>query len=141
MGQPHDDHFRRLDGIGRVLHLADALQQHLPGAGQRAHAQAVAQFLAAHPFDLRHGGIVERFRQQLGTGQEMHDLEQIIKNRRRIGAVLIHGGELVEGTRRVALQRLFQQIEALRPVGQAQHVAHQVFADFAFGHGDGLIQQ
>ena len=52
VAQPDQHHLRRGAAVGGDFHLADALQQHLPGAGQHRNGQAVGEFSAAGAFGL-----------------------------------------------------------------------------------------
>ena len=43
IGEAHQHHLGRLDRRGRGLHLGEALQQHLPGAGEHRHRERLGQ--------------------------------------------------------------------------------------------------
>src|SRR3546814_2678575 len=70
-----------------------------------------------------HRGVVRVIRRQPQPGQPMRQLEHVLDQRDRIGAGIVHVGELHERPARVAAQQRLRQIEDLRPVGEAQHLA------------------
>ncbi len=127
IGEAHQHHLGGLQRRRRDLHLAEPLQQHLPGAGQRRHARASAA--SGRPrgaIALDHRIALAGARRELEAGQEMRELEQILQHHHRVGAAVVERRHLVERRRRIAAQHRFEQVEEQAAVGDAEHVAHRL---------------
>ena len=68
VAEPDQHHLGGGAPVGRGLHLADALQQHLPGARQHRHRQLLGQRRAARALGLRQLGTVAQRRDRLQPG-------------------------------------------------------------------------
>ena len=141
MAQPDQHHLRRRPPIRRGLHLAYALQQHLPGARQGGHRKLVRQRCAAGALGLRQFGRMAQFGDRFQPGQDMDQLQQVAEEHAQIGAPFMRAVGDPQDLRRFAGQHGFQHVEHRFPIGQAQHVGHRFHGDLAFGLGDGLVEQ
>ena len=61
----------------------------------------------------------------------MRQLQHVLQHDRGIGAGLVHAGEALERLGRLALQHVVIEIDQLRAVGEAEHVAHLRLVDRA----------
>ena len=89
IGEAHQHHLGGLDRRGRGLHLAEALEQHLPGARQHRHRQLRGQRPGALAVAFGHRVAGAGLGRELQPGQEMRELEQILHHQQRIGAAVI----------------------------------------------------
>ena len=142
VGQADQHHLRGLQARRRAPRLAQALEQHLPGARQHRQRQPLRHVSAADPLGLGHAGAFEGLGHQLGAGHEVADLKQVLEHDRRVGAGLVQGAEHLEGLGRSAAHHRLEQVEDPRPVGQAEHGAHRLGLDpAAAGQRDRLVEQ
>ncbi len=125
-----------------IAHFEQALEQHLPGAGERGDLQFRRQVRRA--FGLARGSIEEALggRRHFQAGEEMSDFQQILHHRQRIGAGIIERAQIIERGRHFAAHHFFEQVQHPPAIRQPQHVAHVLGRDRAFFVvGDGLVKQ
>ena len=127
VGKTHEHHFRGLDRRGCGLHLFEALQQHLPGAGEHRHGQPFGERPSPHAVAFGDRIASPGFRRELQPGHEMAEVEEILQDHQRVGPALIKPTHLRERSRRIAAQHVLQQIEDEPAIGDTQHVAHRGF--------------
>jgi hypothetical protein len=89
IGQPHQRHLGRRQCIGRVAHFHQALEQHLPGACQRRHAELAGHGHGARRF--RAAAIEKSFgaRRHFHPRKEMRGLQEVLHDDERIGALVV----------------------------------------------------
>ena len=141
IGETDQDHLGRLQGHRGYTHLAKALEQHLPGARQNSHRQAVRHVAAAHPLGLGHAGALGNLGHHLDAGQPVDEVKHIFYHHRRFGAGAVLLRHQAESGSDVAFHHPVQEIKGDPPVGQAQHAAHLILAHRTVPLGDGLVEQ
>ena len=116
-------HLGRGAAVGRGFHLADALQQHLPGARQRGHRQPVGQGGAAGAFGLGQLLAVAQRGHGFQAGQRVHQLQQVLQHHAEVGAAFIGAvGDRQGGGGLAAPSPPPSGRTPPAAVGQAQHV-------------------
>ena len=123
MDQPDQHHLQRHLRRRRRLQLADAFQQHLPGAGQHRHRERAGKGVAALPLHLGDGRRLAERRHQLDPRHQMREGQQILQDREGIGAVCVHLVEQRQGVGRLPAHDRVEQVDHHGAVGQAQHGA------------------
>ena len=102
VAQPDQHHLGGGAAVGRGLHLADALQQHLPGARQHRHRQPIGQRRAAGALGLRQFLAVAQRRDRFQPGDRVHQLQQILQHHAEIGAALVRRSVICSAWRGLA---------------------------------------
>ncbi len=141
MAQPDQHHLGGGAAIRRGLHLAHALQQHLPGARQHRHRQPIGQRRTAGALRLRQFLAVAQRRHRLEAGDRVDQLQQVLQHHAEIGAAFVRQLGDLQRLARLAGHHRLQQVEHQAAVGQAQHVGDRRLGDRTIRLGDRLIQQ
>lgn len=129
VSQTHEHHLHGLQRHRRGARFAEALQKHLPGAREHAHAELLGHGASTGPLVFSQRGIGRAVRRHLEAREPVHQLQQVLDNDHGTGTCGILAGKHIERGLHVAAHDGFEQIEHQRPVGEAEHVAHRRFAD------------
>ena len=141
MGEADDDHVGGGERARGFLGLVDALQQHLPGAGENAERNLAGEFLAASLLLLGQRRVV------LGGGRELQPRDhvgeggEVFQHDGRIGADVVELLQVAKRAGDVAAHDLLEEVDDQGAVGEAEHLADLLRRDGAGGMGDGLIEQ
>ena len=115
-----------------------ALEQHLPGAGEHGHGEALGEIGGACPLGLARGRV--RGAGGLDQGHGMNGVGEIGDHLRGLGAVIGQRGELLERLAGVAGKHGLQQIEDAAAIGKPEQPAHGLRLDLARAEGDGAVE-
>ena len=137
-------HLGGLAAVRRGLHLAHALEQHLPEAAEHRHRELVGQRAAADALGLGQVGAGAQRGDRLEPGERVGEVEQIAEQQAEIGAAFMRAvgdGERVGGP---AGEHRLHQVEHRAAIGEAEHVGDGRAGDraaLAGGLGDRLVEQ
>ena len=140
VGQAHQHHLGRGQGIGRHPRLAEALEQHLPGAGEDRHGEPFGERRAALALGLGHGDRVGGAGRQFHAGEPVGEFQQVLQHHDGVDAGRVLAGEHLERATDLAGHQRLEQVEYLRPVGEPEHVAQRLLLDRATAVGDRLVK-
>ena len=125
----------------RGARLLDALQQHLPGAGERPQRQFRSEFAAARPLLLGERVVLRGAGRELQARDEMGEGGQVLEHDGGIGADLIEALQPRQGVRDVAAHDVAEEVDDQRPVGEAEHGAHLARLEPARGVSNRLVEE
>ena len=141
VGEPYQNHVRRLVRRGGAHCLFQPLEQDLPGARQDGHVEGPGHFPAAGALHLGCIGRIGDRRRDLDAGHPVGDLEQILQHGDRIRAVPPQALHQVEGGGYFAFHQRVEQVEDRRTVGEAEHFLHLRRCHLGVAKRDRLVEQ
>ena len=100
-------------------------EKDLPGPRQRADRERLGERRAARPFGLGQGRVLRGLRHELEARDEMRERGEVGQDDGRVGPGVVLRAQAREGGRHVAAHRRLEQVDDLRAVGEAEHVAHR----------------
>ena len=119
MGEADEDHLGGHHRPVGLLHLGNALEQHLPGAGEDTDREALGEIAAAHALGLGEAVILHRLGHELEAGDEMGEFGEVVQHHDRIGAGIVLRPQFPKRRGDVALHHGFEEVDDAGPVGQA----------------------
>ena len=141
MGDADQHHFGGWQRPAGLLHLGDALEQHLPGAGEHADRKGFGKSAAADALGLCEGAVLAGFRHDLEAGHEMGEFRQFAQHGARVGTGIILRLQFGQRCRQVSLEQQLEKIDDAGPVGEAEHGPHVIEPDPPGGMGNSLVEQ
>ena len=144
MREPDEHHLRRGAAVRRLVHLREALQQHLPGAAEHGDGELGGQHRAARALLLGQGGLVAQGGHADQTREGMRQLEHVREDHARVAAAFMRAVHQGQAGGHVAGQRGLGQVHDQAAVGEAQHLGDRRRGDAGFAAAaqrDRLVEQ
>ncbi len=140
MGEAHDHHVGGGERTAGGAGLLDALEQHLPGAGERAQRDLAGEFGAAAALLGGERIVLDGGGGELEAGDDMGEGGEVLQHHGRVGADVEKVLEALERGGDVATHDLGEEVDDQRAIGEAEHLAHLVGRHRIAGMGDGLVE-
>ncbi len=141
MGDAHHNHVGGGERARCLLGLVDALEEHLPGAGEHAHGKLRGKLPAAGLLFFGQRRVILGRGRELQARDQMGEGGEVFQHDGRIGADVVQVLQPDERAGDGAAHDLLEEVDDERAVGEAQHLADFVGGERTGGVGDRLIHQ